>query len=398
MTSERAPQMLGALGALIDGTHLAQPHQLPRVIDEAFSAVGWRLTVYLADFEQRTLRPVGGGGREESIDGTLAGRCFRQSTPTRGRLPVPHWWVPLIDGVDRLGVVRLELPPGDTLDDASVATDVRWAVYLIGHLVATKSAYSDYFDAVRITRERTVSSELIWSILPPLTVAAEGIAIAGALEPSHSMAGDVFDYAIDEGVAHLAIADATGHDLTAALTGAVVLGAYRSVRRRQAGLMATVAEIDQALEDAAPDTYATGIFAELDTRAGTFRYTVAGHPAPLLMRDGKIVKSLEGGRRILLGFPGRDVPVATEALEPGDWIVLYTDGIVEARSARGRMFGLERLINLLQRSAANRQSAPESLRRIVHQVLEHQQGVLQDDATIVLVQWMTALEHRMEAP
>ena len=162
--------------------------------------------------------------------------------------------------------------------------------------------------------------------------------------------------------------------------------------------MATVAEIDQALEDAAPDTYATGIFAELDTRAGTFRYTVAGHPAPLLMRDGKIVKSLEGGRRILLGFPGREVPVATEALEPGDWIVLYTDGIVEARSARGRMFGLERLISLLQRCAANRQSAPESLRRIVHQVLEHQQGVLQDDATIVLVQWMTALEHRMEAP
>jgi serine phosphatase RsbU (regulator of sigma subunit) len=115
------------------------------------------------------------------------------------------------------------------------------------------------------------------------------------------------------------------------------------------------------------------------------------------MRNGKVVKSLNGGRRILLGFPGHEVPIATEPLEPGDWIILYTDGVVEARDADGRMFGLARLINLIQRCAADGQSAAESLRRIIHQVLEHQQGVLQDDATIVLVQWMTSLEGELAA-
>jgi hypothetical protein len=385
-----------ALGALIDGSHLARPDQLPGVIDEALAGLDWRLAVYLADFEQRTLRAVGEDAPEESIDGTLAGRCYRHGTVTHARVPAPHWWVPLIDGVDRLGVVRLELPTGLTPEDAEVAAHVRWVVYLIAHLVASKSIYTDYYDAIRLNRERTVSSELVWSMLPPLTVAAEGIAIAGALEPSHSIAGDVFDYAIDQQVAHVAIADATGHDLTSALSGAVVLSAYRSARRRRAGLPGTVGEIEQALEAAVPKTYATGIFAELDMRTGVFRYTVAGHPAPLLLRGGKIVKSLQGGRRILLGFPDHEVPVATEPLEPGDWIVLYTDGIVEARAGHGQMFGLDRLIGLLRRCAADRQSAPETLRRIVRHVLEHQQGVLQDDATIVLVQWLTTLEHRLE--
>jgi sigma-B regulation protein RsbU (phosphoserine phosphatase) len=395
--TDGATGVLEALGKLIDGAHLAPPHQIPSVIDAALASAGWRATVYLADFDQRTLRPIGDGSQPESIDGTLAGRCFRHSEPVHARRPVPHTWVPLIDGVDRLGVLRFQLPSELDMADTVVAAHVRWVAHLIGHLVATKSAYSDFFDATRLNRERTTSAELVWSMIPPLTVAAEGIAIAGGLEPSHSVAGDVFDYAIDEEVAHLAIVDATGHDLGAALIAAIVLAAYRSERRRHAGLPTTVARIDQTLEASAPDTYASAIFAELDMRSGMFTYTVTGHPAPLLMRNGKIVKSLNRGRRILLGFPGHEVPVATEPLEPGDWIVLYTDGVVEARDADGRMFGLPRLINLIQRCAADRRSAAESMRRIIHRVLEHQQGVLQDDATIVLVQWMTTLEEQLEA-
>jgi serine phosphatase RsbU (regulator of sigma subunit) len=307
-------------------------------------------------------------------------------------------WLPLIDGVDRLGVVRLRLPPGVTLDDPTVTAHVRWAVYLIAHLVASKSAYTDFFHMGRLTRERSVASELIWSLLPPLTVAAEGIAIAGGLEPNHSIAGDIFDYAIDGRIAHLAIADATGHDLHAALIGALVLASYRSGRRRRASLPEIVADIDVVLKAVAAHTYASGVFAELDIRNGLLRYANAGHPAPLLMRDGKVVKPLDGGRRILLGFPGRSVTVATEQLERGDWVIFYTDGVIEARDQRRQMFGLDRLIGVVQRCAADRQNAAETLRRIVHEVLDHQAGVLQDDATMLVVQWMTSLEHELEVP
>jgi hypothetical protein len=370
------------------------------VIDAAVDEVGWRLTVYLADFAQHTLRPLSDSGddlAEESIDGSLAGRCFRHCVPVASRAE-GHVWIPLIDGVDRLGVVRLRLPPGDSLDDPSIAAHVRWAVYLIAHLIASKSAYTDYFHVARLTRERSTSSELIWSLLPPLTVAAEGIAIAGGLEPNHSIAGDIFDYAIEDDTAHLAIADATGHDLNAALIGALVLAGYRSGRRRRAGLPATVVDIDFVLQTFGQDTYASGVFAELDLRDGVLRYANAGHPLPLLLRDGKVVKQLDGGRRILLGFADQDVPVATEPLEPGDWVVLYTDGVVEARDANRRMFGLDRLIGVVQRCAADRYNAAETLRRIVHEVLGHQAGVLQDDATVVVLQWLTSLEQELAAP
>ena len=398
MTERGHLAMLDALGVLIDGSHLAAPDQLPQVVDEAFEPLGWRITIYLVDFAQQTLRPLNDGRKdvhEESVDGSVAGRCFRQSTPVASQRPEPHVWLPLIDGVDRLGVLRLELPAEVTLDDPTTSTHLRWATYLIAHLVGSKSAYTDYFHLARLSHERCVSSELIWSLLPPLTVAAEGIAIAGGLEPNHSIAGDVFDYAIDRQTAHLAIADATGHDLNAALVGALVLATYRSGRRRLAGLAATVAELDDVLEGFAPDTYASGVFAELDLRVGVLRYANAGHPSPLLLRGGKVVKSLDGGRRILLGFRGRQVPIATEQLEPGDWIIFYTDGVVEARDTDRRMFGLDRLIHLVQRCAADRQSAAETLRRVVHEVLEHQQGVLQDDATLVVAQWRTTLEHEL---
>ena len=74
-------------------------------------------------------------------------------------------------------------------------------------------------------------------------------------------------------------------------------------------------------------------------------------------------------------------------LEPDDAVLLYTDGVTEARTADGELFGLDRLVDLLEREAASGRSAEELLRRLVRAVLEHQGGGLRDDATLLLVQW-----------
>ena len=74
-------------------------------------------------------------------------------------------------------------------------------------------------------------------------------------------------------------------------------------------------------------------------------------------------------------------------LEPGDAVLLYTDGVIEARTPQGEFFGLERLTDLLEREAASGQPAEELLRRLVQTVLEHQAAELRDDATLLLVQW-----------
>lgn len=74
-------------------------------------------------------------------------------------------------------------------------------------------------------------------------------------------------------------------------------------------------------------------------------------------------------------------------LQLGDWLVLHTDGITEARDAAGEFFGEERLVEFLEREAAADAPPPETVRRLVRAVLRHQDGVLQDDATVVLARW-----------
>ncbi len=74
-------------------------------------------------------------------------------------------------------------------------------------------------------------------------------------------------------------------------------------------------------------------------------------------------------------------------LQPGDTVVLYTDGVVEARGPDGQEFGVDRLRDLLEREAASERAPEEVLRRLVRAVLDHQAGLLRDDATLVLLQW-----------
>jgi serine phosphatase RsbU (regulator of sigma subunit) len=80
--------------------------------------------------------------------------------------------------------------------------------------------------------------------------------------------------------------------------------------------------------------------------------------------------------------------VCREQLRPGDRLVFYTDGITEARTRRGEEFGLKRFIDFLVRHHSDELPVPETLRRLIRAHLHHHDGQLQDDATIVLCEWL----------
>jgi serine phosphatase RsbU (regulator of sigma subunit) len=84
---------------------------------------------------------------------------------------------------------------------------------------------------------------------------------------------------------------------------------------------------------------------------------------------------------------GGSVVVAEETLERADQILFFTDGVVEARSRDGEFFGVDRLVDMVTRASASATPAPETMRRLLHAILDHQEGELQDDATIVVVEW-----------
>jgi len=78
--------------------------------------------------------------------------------------------------------------------------------------------------------------------------------------------------------------------------------------------------------------------------------------------------------------------VFTESLEPGDRVLLYTDGVTEARDARGEFFGVDKLADLVGRTSTT-DAPPETMRRLMHAVADHNAGPLRDDATAVMIEW-----------
>jgi serine phosphatase RsbU (regulator of sigma subunit) len=292
----------------------------------------------------------------------------------------------MVDGAERLGVAEVTLPDQPTA--AALRHRCEVLVGLVSHLVTVKMPYGDALHRVRRTRPMSAAGELLLAMLPPLTFSCHRLVVSAVLEPCYDVGGDGFDYAVEAGSAWVMVLDGMGRGLTAGLTCATALAAIRAARRDDRGLYAAARAADEALIQQFPDLrFVTGVLAQLDLDAGALRYINAGHPAPLLLRAGKAVRSLAGGRRMPLGIDDSSIEVGEETLEPGDRLLLYTDGVVDADDRDGDRFGLERLIDLTERCAAARLPGPETLRRLSHAVMDHQNGPPTDDATLLLVEW-----------
>lgn len=399
-----------ALTAMLAQAHLTRSDELPELARRHIGAFGGAdVRVYLADLQQTVLMPFfgqpgpGASFQPEplSIDTTLAGRAFQllevQSQHQRPSETIA--WVPLLDGTERLGVLAIVLrdPEVDLAADGLAAQRLRTFASLLAELIATRTTYGDTIVRARRTAPMGLAAETQWSLLPPLTFACHDVTVAAVLEPAYEVAGDTVDYAVDEHMARVALFDGMGHGLTSARLARMAVSAYRHARRARYPLPETATHIDQTLLDTfAGSSFTTALLAELNTGSGDFTWVNAGHPEPLLLRNGRLVKTLHAAPRPPLGVTlSADVAElrtphpAVERLEPGDCVLLYTDGVTEARSPDGDFFGEQRLADLIVRNLAAGLPAPETMRRVVRALLDHQQGRLDDDATLLLLQWPT---------
>jgi serine phosphatase RsbU (regulator of sigma subunit) len=389
------------LRSLLEASHLLPAHRFGSVVHERARMLGaLEAVVYLADYEQHRLVAVQDEGtprREDvTVDGSVGGLAFRRVEPTRS--PVRggagvRLWVPLLDGAERTGVVEL-LYPGDV--SGAMEQAARHFASLVAELAVTRDAYSDVFAKLRRSRPMSIAAEIQWGLLPPLTFGSERIVVSGALEPSYDIGGDTFDYAVNEGTADLMVLDAVGHGLNAALLATAAVGAYRAGRRRELPLSEISDLMDGVIaEQFSAGQFATAVIARLDLGTGVLTWVNAGHPALLVVRDSKLLPPHECRPMRPLGLQVGPAAECRRQLQPGDRVLLYTDGVVEARSPQGEFFGEERLADFVIRAEAAGDPPPETLRRLMHSVLEHQAGRLQDDASIVLVEWRTGREDQL---
>jgi len=191
-----------------------------------------------------------------------------------------------------------------------------------------------------------------------------------------------------------------GHGLDSARLISLAVAAYRNARRARRTLTDTATAVDVALAGVyGGEAFTTAVFAELDIHTGALAWVNAGHPQPLLLRHGRPVKNLAASAAVPLGL-GRHLGdgrymIGSEHLEPGDRILLYTDGVTEARSPDGDFFGAGRLTDLITRHLASGLNAHETMRRVVRSLLEHQQDQLGDDASLLLAEWRPGNQHTL---
>jgi serine phosphatase RsbU (regulator of sigma subunit) len=384
------------LTEIINESHTVTGDRLSLMVDQAVRPFGLTAEVLVVDLAQRALTPVRPQpGTPVPVEGTVAGRAYQlgeilPGSEGGGRRVL---WVPMLDGADRAGVLKVGLPPA-IVDDAAVRRRC-WALSgLLGHVLISKVPYSERLRWMRTGGSLSASAELLWQLLPPRTFATDHLVVTALLEPWDRVAGDAYDYAVNADDAYLAVFDGVGHDLQAGRDTALAITAIRLARRQGVtDLAALAAHADNLLAaQPGPARHVTAVLATLDTTTGLLQYVLAGHPPPLLLRHGRAVKELGHPPRTPLGVPGSPperLTVGHEELEPGDRLLLYSDGITEARNPRGEFFGEHRLVDFTRRAELAQLPAPETLRRLTGAVLAHQAGQLQDDATLVLVDWTT---------
>ena len=250
----------------------------------------------------------------------------------------------------------------------------------LGYVAARQSLQRDQ-QLAEIQKELEVARRIQLSILPSDFPASGKFQIAARYVPMTSVAGDLYDYVVAENTrAGLLIADVSGHGVPAALIASMVKLAATTQRSHASNPAAVLLGMNSALHGNTQSQFVTAAYVYLDAQANELRYSAAGHPPMLLLRDGKVTEIAENGL-MLAAFDFATYDTTARPLQPRDRILLYTDGIVEAANSSGEFFGQTNLSKLLQDTIAL--SAQKAADHIIHSVQNW--AASQDDDLTILV-------------
>lgn len=381
------------LGQLLVAVEDAPPVAATDVVGDLLAEVvgASEVAFLIADLSGRSLIRLGHAGRaatrtqgRETADrvplaGTSHGRVLgSQAVEVENVADGCRVVAPVSNRGEAIGVLEVHLP--QTPDEQCLA-DICLAAHALAYIVIANRRFTDLFAWGQRSIPLSLAAEIQHRLLPgAFTCEAGQFTVAGWLEPAGEIAGDTFDFALERDTLHLSMTDAMGHSVNAALLATVVLGALRNGRRAGLPLVEQAQSASTALDETFGDgEFVTGQLVRVDLRMGTATVVNAGHPPPLRLRDGHVAPVvLKADEPLGVGL--RDTyQVQVLPLEPGDRLFFLTDGLLERHAAN------------LDLDALVVQSADmhprEAVQHIIHAVLELTGGQLQDDATIMCLDW-----------
>ncbi len=244
--------------------------------------------------------------------------------------------------------------------------------------------------------ELDIAAEIQKSLLQRSMPDIPGIEIIPIHRQANLVGGDWYDVDSSGGQVRLAVGDASGKGIGAALMATVVLSVLRAERRFGSNPKRIIERANETLREAAEsESFTTMIYATIDPLRGDVSWLNMGHPAPFVLRshmsDEEKLRGyyLEGPRNRVLGWyddPGLTETVAR--LHPGDRLVFFTDGFLEAKSAEGEVFGEHRLAEALIRSYSFPLDSVGG--EVARDVEEFAAGKLDDDLTMLVVEFQGA--------
>jgi sigma-B regulation protein RsbU (phosphoserine phosphatase) len=242
-------------------------------------------------------------------------------------------------------------------------------------------------------REDEIARQIHRGLLPRHDPLFAGLDVSGGFRAADGVGGDYYGYvAMADGSLGIAIADVAGHGVGAALYMAIAKGALQSEARDILSAGDVLGRVNEVLASdfSATDMFATLVFARFLPDGRRIVWSNAGHNPPLLLRangDIETLKPCGPALGIVAGARWRDVD---QRFAPGDVLVLYTDGVVEARDVAKQFFGIDRLIEAVRRPA----DSAAGIRENVLNALACHTGSMpvDDDVTLVVARGVAIAE------
>ena len=287
-------------------------------------------------------------------------------------------FAPVTNRGEAIGVLELLL--GESPDEQMLA-EIAFAAHALAYVIIANRRFTDLFEWGQRSVPLSLAAEIQHRLLPgSYTCEAGQFTLAGWLEPAGDVGGDTFDFALERGMLHFSLTDAMGHEVNAALLATLLAGGLRKARRAGVGLAEQARLASDGLADNAPGGgFVTGQVGRIDLRTRTATIVNAGHPLPLRLRGGRVQRVELQVDPPFGTLRGHEYRAQQLPLEPGDRLLLFTDGMLERNTTS---------VDIEAMAAGGAQMHPrEAVQHLTQAIFDATGGVLNDDATAMCIDW-----------